>query len=87
MTFDKIIVGAVGGAFAITLTVISYFVVKTYDRVDSMYEFSIKHPEQHARLIETIKRDNSDLWIELNKINRYLADRDTHFYYIPKHLK
>lgn len=87
MTLDKAILTAVGGSFAVCLSVIAYFVVQTYNKVDSMYEFSVKHPEQHARLIETIKRDNNDLWIELNKINKYLADRDTHFYYLPKHLQ
>ena len=87
MTILKGIVTVFGSIIMLGVGIIAYFTAKTYDKVDTMYEYTIRHPEEHARLLDTMKRDNIDLWKEFNKINKYLADRDTHFYYLPKQIK
>ena len=75
----KLIATIIGTIFMLLIGTITYFVARTYNKIDTIYEYTISHEYDYKATKTQMQLEDSKLWDEVRKINQDVAELKTKF--------
>lgn len=75
----KWILGIIGAIFMIGIGSITYFVGSSYNKIDRIYEYTIKHEYEFQATKQSLIYEDSKLWQEVLRINKDLSEMEAEF--------
>jgi len=66
--------GIIGAIFMIGIGSIAYFLGASYNKIDRIYEYTIKHEYEFQATKQNLIYEDSKLWQEVLKINKDLSE-------------